>query len=133
VSDQTYEIVDGPSFSRVCPVPQIVGIILMRIFRSAGPHRTLFRSVPIFVPALVLQFAAMSLIAQVAQSQQQFNVGYRVSYSLPGSLLSGSEIQFEVIRHYSIAFLEKYVAGKSGYDVTLERKESLLSRFLRVP
>lgn len=47
----------------------------------------------------------------------------------PGSrFLSGSEEQFEVIRRYSIAFLEKYVAGHEDGSGILERQDPLLTR-----
>ncbi len=45
--------------------------------------------------------------------------------------LSGTEEQFDVIRRYSIAFLEKYVAGKKGSECVLERNHPLLTRYAR--
>ncbi len=52
----------------------------------------------------------------------------------PGSrLLSGTEDQFEVIRCYSIAFLEKYVAGKKDSGHVLERSDPLLNRYIADP
>jgi predicted dienelactone hydrolase len=47
--------------------------------------------------------------------------------------LSGSEEQFEVIRRYSIAFLEKHVAGKVEAGGVLDRQDQLISRYLRDP
>ncbi len=47
--------------------------------------------------------------------------------------LSGSEDQFEVIRRYSIAFLEKYVAGKMHSDYVLEHSDPMLIRYIRKP
>ena len=44
---------------------------------------------------------------------------------------SGTEEQLEVIRRYSIAFLEKYVAGKKDGQRVLERKDPLLTRYVR--
>lgn len=44
-------------------------------------------------------------------------------------LLSGTEEQFAVIRRYSIAFLEKYVAGRKDSGYVLERSAPLLTRF----
>ena len=46
-------------------------------------------------------------------------------------LLSGSEEQFEVIRRYSIAFLEKHVAGKKDSDHVLEHTDRMLTRYTR--
>jgi predicted dienelactone hydrolase len=46
-------------------------------------------------------------------------------------LLSGTEEQFEVVRRYSIAFLEKYVAGKKDSGHVLERSDPLLIRDVR--
>jgi hypothetical protein len=48
-----------------------------------------------------------------------------------GSLfLGGSEEQFDIVRQYSIAFLEKYVSGnRDDWDV-LERKDPLVTRYM---
>jgi len=46
---------------------------------------------------------------------------------------SGTEEQFEVIRWYSIAFLEKYVAGEKDSDHVLNQSHALLSSYLREP
>jgi len=48
-------------------------------------------------------------------------------------LLSGTEEQFEVIRRYSIAFLEKHVAGKKDSNHVLERSDRMLTRCAREP
>jgi predicted dienelactone hydrolase len=49
----------------------------------------------------------------------------------PGSrFLGGTEEQFEVIRRYSFAFLEKYAAGNTDNGV-LEQQDPFLTRFLR--
>ncbi len=48
-------------------------------------------------------------------------------------LLSGTEEQFEVIRRYSIAFLEKHVAGRRDSDHVLERSDPLLTRYVTQP
>jgi predicted dienelactone hydrolase len=45
-------------------------------------------------------------------------------------LLSGTEEQFEVIRRYSIAFLEKHVAGNRDAGFVLERSDPMLSRYI---
>ena len=48
-------------------------------------------------------------------------------------LLRGTEEQFEVIRRYSIAFLEKHVAGRKDSGHVLERSDPLLTRYVTVP
>ena len=48
-------------------------------------------------------------------------------------LLSGTEDQFEVIRRYSIAFLERHVAGRKDTHNVLGQKDSLLARYIRNP
>lgn len=45
-------------------------------------------------------------------------------------LLSGSEDQFDVIRRYSIAFLEKYVAGNEAAGQLLAHKDAFFSRYV---
>jgi hypothetical protein len=47
--------------------------------------------------------------------------------------LSGQEEHFEVIRRYSIAFLEKYVAGRGDAGGVLEKGDPLLVRYLAEP
>lgn len=44
--------------------------------------------------------------------------------------LSGTEKQFELIRRYSIAFLEKYVAGRKDSGRILEQSDPLLTRYV---
>ncbi|MBI5602257.1 MAG: hypothetical protein HY879_02795 [Deltaproteobacteria bacterium] len=52
----------------------------------------------------------------------------------PGSrLLSGTEEQYEVIRRYSIAFLEQYVAGKKDSGHVLEQSDPHLNRYIANP
>jgi predicted dienelactone hydrolase len=48
-------------------------------------------------------------------------------------LLSGTEEQFEVIRLYSIAFLEKHVTGKRDSGHVLERSDPMLTRYVTEP
>ena len=48
-------------------------------------------------------------------------------------LLSGTEEQFEVIRRYSIAFLEKYVAEKEDVTHILEHSDPILAHFFKQP
>jgi hypothetical protein len=47
--------------------------------------------------------------------------------------MSGTNEQFEVIRRYSIAFLEKHVAGMKGSDDVLKRTDPMFKRYLREP
>ncbi len=62
-----------------------------------------------------------------------FSFNNRFADTLSARLLSGSERQFEVIRRYSIAFLEIYVAGRKGGAGALECRDPLLNRYLREP
>ncbi|MBN1382792.1 MAG: hypothetical protein JXA41_14060 [Deltaproteobacteria bacterium] len=48
-------------------------------------------------------------------------------------LLSGTPEQFDVIRRYSIAFLEKHVAGKEASGRILEQGDAMLTRYSRAP
>lgn len=57
----------------------------------------------------------------------------RFSDNLGARLLSGTEEQFEVIRRYSIAFLEKHVAGRKNSVHVLERGDPLLTRYVMEP
>jgi predicted dienelactone hydrolase len=59
-----------------------------------------------------------------------FSFNNRFTDNLGARLLSGTEKQFEVIRQYSIAFLHKYVAGKTDLNDVLERDDPLLARYL---
>ncbi len=59
-------------------------------------------------------------------SHFSFNNGF--SDNFMSRLLSGTEAQFEVIRRYSIAFLEKYVAGRKDTGHVLERSDPMLTR-----
>jgi len=47
--------------------------------------------------------------------------------------LSGTDEQFEVIRRYSIAFLEKHVAGKTAAGLVLDHSDPMLTRYERQP
>lgn len=60
-----------------------------------------------------------------------FNNGF--ANNLITRLLSGTQVQFEVIRRYSIAFVEKHVAGKKDPDHVLEQGHALLTHYLREP
>lgn len=62
-----------------------------------------------------------------------FSFNNRFVDNLRARLLSGTEEQFGVIRRYSIAFLERHVAGKKDSDQVLEQGHALLTRYLREP
>ncbi len=59
-----------------------------------------------------------------------FSFNVRLSDGVGSRAFSGNQKEFEVITRYSIAFLEKYVAGKSGQDEILNKKERMLTRFM---
>lgn len=58
-----------------------------------------------------------------------FSFNNRFTRKFSARFLSGSEEQFEVIRRYSIAFLEKYVADRKEKNGKLEEKNPLLLRY----
>jgi predicted dienelactone hydrolase len=60
-----------------------------------------------------------------------FSFNNRFSDKWGARLLSGSEEQFQVIRRYSIAFLERHVAGKIEAEKTLQHQDPLLTRYLK--
>lgn len=62
-----------------------------------------------------------------------FSFNNRFKFTLGARLLSGQEEHFEVIRRYSIAFLEKYVAGREDAARVLEKGDPLLVRYLAEP
>jgi hypothetical protein len=47
--------------------------------------------------------------------------------------MSGTEKQFDIIRRYSIAFLEKHAAEKTDSDHILERSDPMLTRYVKEP
>jgi predicted dienelactone hydrolase len=58
-----------------------------------------------------------------------FSFNNRFAHSRRSKLLSGTEEEFELIRRYSIAFLEKHVAGREDSDHVLKRSDPLLARY----
>lgn len=62
-----------------------------------------------------------------------FSFNNRFSDNRRTRLLSGTEKQFEVIRRYSIAFLEKYVAGRQDPGHVLEQNDPMLTRYDKEP
>lgn len=59
-----------------------------------------------------------------------FSFNNRISDNFSIIPLGGTEKQFEVIRNYSIAFLEKYVSGKQDQNKILENSVPMLSRYI---
>lgn len=59
-----------------------------------------------------------------------FSFNNRFKDSLGAWLLSGREKQFEVIRRYSVAFLEKHVAGREAAGGVLDKRDPQLVRYL---
>ncbi len=62
-----------------------------------------------------------------------FSFNNRFTDNRMARLLSGTEVQFRVIRRYSIAFLEKYVAGRQDSGHVLEHSDPMLTRYLAIP
>ena len=60
-----------------------------------------------------------------------FSFNNRFTHKRSARWLSGTEDQFDVIRRYSIAFLEKHVAGKDGQEEVLKQRDALLTRYLK--
>ena len=60
-----------------------------------------------------------------------FSFNNNFSARVGSSFLGGHEKQFDVIRSYSIAFLEKYVAGREDMSGVLDRQDQLLTRYIR--
>lgn len=69
----------------------------------------------------------------VVRGGTHFSFNNRFSDSPGAMLMSGLETQFDVIRRYSIAFLEKYLLGKTEADQVLRQKHSMLSNYLYEP
>jgi predicted dienelactone hydrolase len=66
----------------------------------------------------------------VIKGANHFSFNNRFTDSEGSWFLGGSEEQFEVIRRYSITFLEKYVNGKRDVIGVLERKDPLVTRYI---
>jgi predicted dienelactone hydrolase len=67
----------------------------------------------------------------VLKGGNHFSFNNRFSDKPGSSFLGGSEEQFDVIRRYSIAFLEKYVSGQKDGGGILERQDPLVTRYTR--
>jgi len=78
---------------------------------------TLFRNMP--SPKYFLEIKGAT--------HSSFNI--RTSDGPGTKLLSGSEEEFDVITRYGIAFLEKYVAGRTHDESILRNKDSKLTRY----
>lgn len=60
-----------------------------------------------------------------------FSFNNRFADNRRARLLSGTKERFEVIRRYSIAFLEKHVAGKKDADQVLKGSDRMLTQYIR--
>jgi len=67
----------------------------------------------------------------VLKGGNHFSFNNRFTDKPGSSFLGGSEEQFDVIRRYSIAFLEKHVSGQEDVSGILERQDPLLTRYVR--
>lgn len=65
----------------------------------------------------------------VVKGGTHFSFNNRFSNSLWVRLMSGTESQFEVIRRYSIAFLERHVLGGKDAERLLQEKDPLLASY----
>jgi predicted dienelactone hydrolase len=59
-----------------------------------------------------------------------FSFNIRTSSGIGTRLLSGSDQEFDVIIRYSIAFLEKHVAGNTAYNRVLQHDDPMLTRYI---
>lgn len=69
----------------------------------------------------------------VVQGGTHFSFNNRFSDSFGARLMSGSESQFQVVRRYSIAFLERHVLGREDADRVLREKDPMLTTYWREP
>jgi predicted dienelactone hydrolase len=60
-----------------------------------------------------------------------FSFNNRFTNKLGSRFLGGNEKQFDVIRKYSIAFLEQYAAGKRDVTGVLTRQDPRVTRYIR--
>ncbi|NNL41976.1 MAG: hypothetical protein HKO79_05735 [Desulfobacterales bacterium] len=60
-----------------------------------------------------------------------FSFNNRFAENRRARMLIGTKKQFEVIRRYSIAFLEKHVAGKKDADQVLKGRDRMLAQYIR--
>lgn len=64
----------------------------------------------------------------VVKGANHFSFNNRFVNTWGSKYFCGTAEQFDVIKKYSIAFLEKYAAGKSGFDATLDSQDPMLVR-----
>ncbi len=79
---------------------------------------TIYRNMP--VPKYFLE----------VRGANHFSFNIRLSDNFGTRALSGSEKEFAVITRYSVAFLEKYVAGKPDQDDILIKKDRMLTKLI---
>ena len=83
-------------------------------------EQTIFRNMP--APKYFLEIKGAT----------HFSFNIRSYNGLGSRLLSGNGQEFDVITRYSIAFLEKYVAGKTAYDRALQQRDPMLTSYMVV-
>lgn len=67
----------------------------------------------------------------VVKGGTHFSFNNRFSGALGARLMSGTESQFEVIRRYSIAFLERHVLGREYAEHVLRENDPMLAGYWR--
>ncbi len=83
--------------------------------RSAIAHPLIIFEICIFLSLTVQSFEACGF--------------HRFKDNLMTKLMSGTERQFDVIRRYSIAFLEMHVAKRKKSTHVLKQTDSMLTRY----
>ena len=81
----------------------------------------------------IYRSAASSKYFLEIEGANHFSFNNRFDHRFITRYFSGTEEQFDVIRSYSIAFLEKHVAGNESADTVLFKKHPMLSRFIYEP
>ncbi len=69
----------------------------------------------------------------VVKGGTHFSFNNRFSDGLGARLMSGSETQFEVIRRYSMAFLERHVLGREEAEGVLRERDPMLADYWKEP
>jgi len=67
----------------------------------------------------------------IIKGAKHFSFNNRFTDNRRTRLMSGTEEQFEVIRRYSITFLEKHIVGKKDADHVLESSDRMLTHYVR--
>ena len=69
----------------------------------------------------------------IVRDGTHFSFNNRFSDGLISGWLGGTGEQFDVIREYSVAFLQKYTVGDQNAAPVLDRQRSLITRYLKSP